>query len=102
MDLVKQVEKYELLEDFLPYEGRLVVQEDEITDRTSSGLYIPTKQTEVIATTGVVIACGTNVFFCNNGDRVCYARYSGTKFTWKGKEYRLMNEEDLLGKEVQS
>lgn len=100
MHLVAEKHDVKPLTDFEPYTGRIVVVEDEIKDRTEGGLYIPKNQSEVIATTGVVVATGEDVPFCEIGNRVCFARYSGSKFTWKGKEYRIMNEEDLLGLEV--
>ena len=63
-------------------------------------IYIPETTKEMVITEGVVIAVGQQVTFCKPGDVVFYARYSGAKCVWNEYEYRVMNEEDLLGKEV--
>jgi co-chaperonin GroES (HSP10) len=85
--------------DLIPYTGRVFIIEDVLPEKVGS-IYIPRDVVkEVVVTTGTVIAVGDDVSFCEKGDKVFYARYSGAKCTWKDREYRVMNEEDLLGKE---
>lgn len=91
--LEKVKEKFNLI----PYYGRIYVMEKKMSEKIGS-LYIPENQKEIIVTEGYVIAIGEDVNFCKVGDLVFYARYSGAKCEWLGQEYRVMNEEDLLGR----
>lgn len=87
------IEKFNLV----PFFGRIYVVEKKMAEKIGS-LYIPENQKEIVVTEGYVIAIGEDVNFCSVGDLVFYARYSGAKCEWEGQEYRVMNEEDLLGR----
>lgn len=89
----------EITEKFnlVSYYGRIYVVEKKMAEKIGS-LYIPENQKEIVVTEGYVIAVGEDVNFCKVGDLVFYARYSGAKCEWEGQEYRVMNEEDLLGR----
>jgi co-chaperonin GroES (HSP10) len=95
----KPVNIAQIIKDFpiVPYPGRVYVVQAEV--EKSKGLYIPVsaqKEGEMQTNFGWVIACGDNVDFCKLGDKVFYGRYSGS---WVlDMQYRVMNEEDLLGR----
>jgi co-chaperonin GroES (HSP10) len=97
---IKQVDVSGLIESFpiLPYASRLYVIEKEV-ERVGH-LYVPetAKDKEMQTNEGWVIATGPDVDFCQPGDIVYYARYSGAWCTLNEIKYRVMNEEDLLGK----
>lgn len=47
---------------------------------------------------GKIIALGTDDdFVVKKGDKVIYAKYSGTEIKLDGKDHLLMREEDILG-----
>lgn len=85
-----------------PYPSRVFVYEMEMPEKVGS-IYLPSvdqNMKEFIVTEGIVVGIGEDITFCSVGDHIYYAKYSGTKCIWNGHEYRVMNEADLLGKEV--
>lgn len=92
-DVNKEISNFPLV----PYMKRLYVIEEEVVK--SHGLFIPEtsrKEGEMQTNIGLVVAIGEGVTFAKPGDRVLYARYSGS---WVlNKKFRVMNEEDLLGR----
>jgi chaperonin GroES len=87
-----------------PLGDRVVVKPIEQDEQTASGIFLPEtakekpQQGEVVATgpgardeDGERIAMELKV-----GDRVLYARYSGTTVKIDGKEYLIMKENDIL------
>jgi len=86
----------------IPYPDKLVVKEHK-AEKIGS-IYIPDTAQEGEAATfeGYVIAVGTQIDFCKVGEHVYYARYSGAYIPRLGdkeqKVYRVMLEEDLLGR----
>jgi co-chaperonin GroES (HSP10) len=93
IDVQKEIKEFPLI----PVEGRIFVIEDEVVK--SHGLYVPDssrKEGEMQTNTGYVVSIGGKSDFVKLGDRVIYARFSGA---WvMDRKYRVMNEEDLLGK----
>ena len=86
----------------IPYGEKLVVKEHKA--EKIGHIYVPDTAQEGDASTfeGHVIAVGHQVGFVQVGDHVYYARYSGAYIPRLGdneqKVYRMMNEEDLLGR----
>jgi chaperonin GroES len=87
-----------------PLGDRVVVQPTEQDEQTASGIFLPEtakekpQQGEIIAAgpggrkeSGDRIALDVKV-----GDRVLYARYSGTTIKLDGKEYLILKESDIL------
>ena len=96
MDIPKLIEEF----DIIPYGSRLYAVEKEVIQ---VGLIIvaPTsKDKEMQTNEGWVIAIGPAVDFCQPGDEIVYARYSGAWIVIGDQKYRVMNEEDILGKKV--
>jgi len=96
---IKKIDIQAEIKEFpiVPYENRIYVIEEEI--EKAGTVWIPqayAKDGEMQTNIGWVVAIADNVTFCNPGDRVYYGRYSGS---WiMDKKYRVMNEEDLLGR----
>ncbi len=87
-----------------PLGDRLVIQPSEQEEQTSTGIFLPEtakekpQQGKVIAAgpgarkeTGDRIAMDVNV-----GDKVLYAKYSGTTIKLDGKELLILKETDVL------
>jgi co-chaperonin GroES (HSP10) len=93
IDVYKEIAEFPLT----PYPGRLYVKEDEVLK--FGRIHIPEtsrKEGEMQTNMGFVVAVAADVTFVKTGDRILYARFSGA---WVlGQKYRVMNEEDILGR----
>ena len=87
-----------------PLGDRLVVQPVEQDEQTASGIFLPETAKEK-PQQGEVIAAGPGArnekgdrvaMEVAVGDRVLYARYSGTTVKLNGKEYLILKETDIL------
>lgn len=96
-----------------PCGHRVIVKPDPIEEVTESGIVVSVgekKDREQAAqTSGVVVAIGPTAWrafddgdpWCAIGDRVRYAKYGGWAFHEDGEEYRLLNDEDVIGRIVE-
>jgi chaperonin GroES len=83
-----------------PLGSRVVIKPLEQETRTASGLYIPEVAKEK-PQTGEVIAIGEDEEIkVKVGDKILYAKYSGTEFKLDGQDYLLMEYNDILAKFV--
>jgi chaperonin GroES len=87
-----------------PLGDRLVVEPTEQQEQTSSGIFLPETAKEK-PQEGKVIAAGPgsrkengerNAMEVKVGDKVLYAKYSGTNIKLNGKEYLILKETDIL------
>lgn len=87
-----------------PLADYVVAQQEEASNKTASGLYIPDSATEKpkIAT---VLAVGPGRVGDDNeriplevkvGDRIVYGGYSNTEIKHDGKDYLLVKEENIF------
>jgi len=86
---------------FKPLGLRVLVQRVEEEAKTASGIIIPDNAKEK-PLEGKVIAISKEVEADENlplkeGDKVVFAKYSGTDITIDGKEYLVLNTDDILG-----
>jgi len=83
-----------------PLGARVLVSILEQERTTPSGIVLPeTAQEKPME--GIIEAIGTEdemVTDLGVGDRVIFAKYSGTEVKLEGKEYMLMNEDDILAR----
>jgi chaperonin GroES len=87
-----------------PLSDRVIVEALEAEDKTSGGIYLPDTAKEkpqmgkIIATgPGKVSDSGEKVAITvKKGDKVLYAKYSGTEVSFEGKDYIIMHESDIL------
>jgi chaperonin GroES len=87
---------------FRPIGLRVLVERLEEESKTASGIIIPDNAKEK-PLEGKVIAISKEVeeddtLPINEGDIVVFAKYSGTDITIDGKEYLVLNTDDILGK----
>jgi chaperonin GroES len=83
---------------FTPLGNRVLIEREEQTNQTASGLYIPDSAKEK-PLEGKVIAVGKDAIEAgiNEGDTVVFPKYGGTEITVDGTEYLIMSSEDIFG-----
>ena len=98
--IIKEVDVPGLIDSFpiIPYGSRLYVVEKEVEQVGMIIVAQTSKDKEMQTNEGWVIAVGDEVEFCRPGDEIYYARYSGAWCTVGEQKFRVMNEEDILGK----
>lgn len=87
-----------------PLGDRVLVESIEETEQTKGGIIIPDSAKEK-PTEGKIVALGTGktddngkkvAFEVKIGDRVLVSKYGGTEVKVDGKEYKLLNSDDIL------
>ena len=83
---------------FLPLANRVLVEREEQSNTTASGLIIPDTAKEKL-TQGKVIAVGPDAIEAgiNENDTVVFANFSGMEITIEGKEYLILISKEILG-----
>lgn len=86
---------------------RILIDPDKIEEKTSGGIIMPlsTQDMDQMAVVkGKVVSIGPTAFgkerdesTLKEGDTVHFAKYSGSIVKLNDKEYRIVNDEDLLG-----
>ena len=88
-----------------PLGDRVLVEPVEEKETKKGGIIIPDTAKEK-PTEGIVIALGTGKtdddgkkvpFEVKKGDRVLVSKYGGTEIKLDGKEYKILNSDDILG-----
>jgi len=89
-----------------PLADRVVIKPAEREERTKGGIYLPDTASKERPMEGTVIAVGDGRVDDNGkripmnvkaGDRVLFAKYSGTEYKVDDVEYLVMAEKDILG-----
>jgi len=82
-----------------PINDRVVVQPAPAEAKTAGGIIIPDTAKEK-PQEGKVIAVGPgkdgNKLTVKKGDTVLYGKYAGQELNYKGKDYLIMKEDDIL------
>ena len=87
-----------------PIGDRVLVQPLEEQETKKGGIIIPDSAKEK-PTEGIIIALGTGKtddngkkvpFEVKKGDRVLVSKYGGTEIKLDGKEYKILNSDDIL------
>ena len=87
-----------------PIQDRILVRRVAEEEKTKGGLYIPDTAKEK-PMESVVVALGTGKtddngkkvpFEVKKGDRVLVSKYGGTEIKLDGKEYKILNSDDIL------
>ena len=83
---------------FQPLGNRVLIEREEQTNQTASGLYIPDSAKEK-PSEGKIIAVGKDAIESglSEGDIVLFPKYGGTEVTIGGREYLIMSSDDILG-----
>jgi chaperonin GroES len=81
-----------------PLGARVVIKPLEQETKTASGLLIPESAKEK-PQTGQVVAMGDDEDIkLEVGDRILFAKYTGTEFKLDGQDYLLMEYSDILAR----
>ncbi len=83
---------------FLPLANRVLVEREEQSNTTASGIIIPDTAKEKL-TQGKVISVGPDAIEAgiNKDDTVVFANFSGMEITIEGKEYLILISKEILG-----
>jgi len=81
-----------------PLGARVLIRPQDQEARTASGILLPETAKEK-PQTGVVVAVGDDEDIkVQVGDKVIFAKYTGTEFRHNGTEYLIMEASDILAK----
>ena len=89
-----------------PLADRVVVKPLEPEAQTKGGIYLPDTASKDRPTEGTVLAVGkgrtddngkTVPMNVKTGDKVLFAKYSGTEYKVDDVEYLILSEKDILG-----
>ncbi len=89
-----------------PLGDRVVVKPVEREEKTRAGIFLPDTASKERPMEGTVLAVGEGRRDDNGklipmnvkvGDRVIFAKYSGTEFKLDDVEYLILSEKDILG-----
>ena len=83
---------------FQPLGNRVLIEREEQTNTTASGIIIPDSAKEK-PLQGKVIAVGKDAIEVGivEGDTVVFPKYGGTELSMNGTVYLVMSSDDILG-----
>ncbi len=84
---------------FKPLMDRVLVEPQDLEQKTESGIIIPDTAKEK-PQQGVVIEVGEDVEKVQKGDVVVYEKYAGNEIKIDDKKYVILKEDEILGKFV--
>jgi len=82
--------------NFKPLGERVLVERTEAVNQTASGIYIPDNAQEK-SQTAKVVAIGSKVEDVKVGDIVVFEQYRGSELKIDGKDYIILNIENVMG-----
>ncbi|CZE48675.1 co-chaperone GroES [Campylobacter geochelonis] len=83
---------------FQPLGKRVLVEREEETKTTASGIIIPDNASKEKPSSGKIVAVGKECEDVEVGDTVVFAKYAGSEVSIDEKKYLILNLEDVLGK----
>ena len=84
--------------NFQPLANRVLIEREEEVTTTASGIIIPDNAKEK-PLQGKVLAVGPDAKEegISEGDTVVFGKYSGNEIVLAGKEYLILNSDEILG-----
>jgi chaperonin GroES len=82
--------------NFIPLGKRVLIERQEESNTTASGIIIPDTAKEK-PSQGKVVAVSSEVENVNVNDTVVFGKYSGSELTIEGSTYLVLEVDDLLG-----
>lgn len=82
--------------NFTPLGKRILIQREEETNTTASGIIIPDNAKEK-PSYGTVVAVSEEVTSIKAGDTVVFGKYAGSELTLEGSVYLVIEQDDILG-----
>jgi chaperonin GroES len=80
-----------------PMGNRIMIQQMKDVDKTNSGIALARTESLDVSN-GLVLAAGDSKYGLVRGDRVLYAKHSGTEVTLDGTVYQILREGDIVAK----
>ena len=93
-----------------PVGYKILIAMPEMSEKTEGGVFVPDalkKQEETASIIGYVIKAGSEAYsdidkfpsgpYCKEGDFIIFRSYSGTRFKFMGREFRLINDDTVEG-----
>jgi chaperonin GroES len=89
-----------------PLADRVVIKPADREEKTKGGIYLPDTASKERPQEGTILAAGEGRLDDNGkripmtvkaGDKVLFAKYSGTEFKVDDVEYLILSEKDILG-----
>ncbi len=81
---------------FKPLANRVLIEREEESNTTASGIIIPDNVKEK-PIKGKVLAIGSEVEGIEVGDTVVFGKYTGVEIVVENKEYLILTTDDILG-----
>ena len=81
---------------FKPLANRVLIEREEESNTTASGIIIPDNAKEK-PLKGKVMATGSEVEGLEVGDTVVFSKYTGVEIVVENKEYLILTTDDILG-----
>lgn len=82
---------------FQPLGKRVLIEREEEATKTATGIIIPDNASKEKPQTGKVVAASKEAEGIKVGDKVVFAKYSGSEINLDGKAYLVLATEDILG-----
>ncbi|KAF0591165.1 10 kD chaperonin (cpn10) [Candidatus Campylobacter infans] len=82
---------------FQPLGKRVLVEREEEATTTATGIIIPDNASKEKPMSGKVIAISKEAEGIKEGDKIVFAKYSGSEITIDGKTFLVLNTDDVLG-----
>ncbi len=79
-----------------PLGDRVLVQMEEIQEKSAGGIFIPQTAQEKTQIAEVVAIGDDEMITVKKGDKVMYDKYAGTSINSDGKEYLILHMSDIL------
>ena len=79
-----------------PLGDRVLVQMEEIQEKSAGGIFIPQTAKEKTQIAEVVAIGDDEMITVKKGDKVMYDKYAGTAISDNGKEYLILHMSDIL------
>lgn len=82
--------------NFKPLGERVLVERTEVENKTASGIIIPDNAKEK-PQTAKVVAIGNKIEDLKVGDTIVFEEYRGSEIKLDGKDYLILNLENIMG-----
>jgi chaperonin GroES len=82
---------------FKPLGERALVRVVEREEKTASGIVLPDTAREKSQMAEVIAVGEDDEIKISEGDRIIFAKYSGTEISLDGEDYMILDADDILG-----
>lgn len=91
-------EQEEILMQFKPMNGRVLVKRDDAEETTPGGLFLPPTGREVPYVGKIISVADLSNSVVSPGQKILFGKYAGTDIKIDNEDYVLIKEDDILGR----